>query len=126
MLPKEGVVYTWVVEDPDSKQITDFCSFYSLPSSILNDPKYNILNAAYGYYCVAKDNDPDRLCALYKDLCILAKDADFDVFNVTEVMQHKKIIHDLNFKVGDGTLAHYLYNWRLQVIAPEEVGIILV
>lgn len=32
--PMANVVYVYVVEDPETHEITDFCSFYSLPSSI--------------------------------------------------------------------------------------------
>lgn len=34
-LPRPNVVFTFVIEDPEKKEITDFFSFYSLPSSIL-------------------------------------------------------------------------------------------
>jgi len=37
LLPKEGVISTYVVEDKDGS-ITDFTSYYSLPSSILGHP----------------------------------------------------------------------------------------
>lgn len=42
-LPREDVVYSYVVQDPETREITDFCSFYSLPSSILHNPKHNKL-----------------------------------------------------------------------------------
>merc|ERR1712048_308750 len=42
MMPQEGVVYSYVRED-DSGQVTDVCSFYSLPSSILGNDKYQTL-----------------------------------------------------------------------------------
>lgn len=35
LLPREGVIQSYVVENAEQKQITDFISFYSLPSSIL-------------------------------------------------------------------------------------------
>ena len=38
LLPKEWVVESFVVEDPNNDEITDFISFYSLPSSILKHP----------------------------------------------------------------------------------------
>ena len=38
LLPREWVVESFVVEDPESDEITDFISFYSLPSSILKHP----------------------------------------------------------------------------------------
>ena len=35
-------------------QVTDLCSFYSLPSSILEHEKYSHLRAAYAYWHVPK------------------------------------------------------------------------
>lgn len=40
MLPRENVIESFVVEDPDTDEITDFICFYSLPSSILKHPDY--------------------------------------------------------------------------------------
>eukprot|EP00954_Amorphochlora_amoebiformis_P027246 1384322-Amorphochlora_amoeboformis.AAC.1 len=50
---RKDVVSTFVVEDPKTRKITDFLSFYSLPSSILNHEKYKKLNAAYSFYNVS-------------------------------------------------------------------------
>jgi len=66
---KEGVMECYVVEDPETKLITDMASFYSLPSSILNHPKYQTLNAAYSWY-IASTKTP--LPQLMKDILILA------------------------------------------------------
>ena len=52
LLPQEWVIESYVVEDPDSKIITDFVSFYSLPSTILRHETHKILNVAYSYYNV--------------------------------------------------------------------------
>lgn len=35
LLPRENVIFSYVVENRDTKQITDLISFYRLPSSIL-------------------------------------------------------------------------------------------
>lgn len=35
LMPKSGVVYTYVVEDSDTKKVTDFTSFYRIPTQIL-------------------------------------------------------------------------------------------
>jgi glycylpeptide N-tetradecanoyltransferase len=35
LVPRPGVVDTWVVENPETGEIKDFLSFYHLPSSIL-------------------------------------------------------------------------------------------
>ncbi|XP_059067266.1 glycylpeptide N-tetradecanoyltransferase 1-like isoform X2 [Cryptomeria japonica] len=37
LLPKENVVYSYVVESPENREITDFCSFYTLSSTILDE-----------------------------------------------------------------------------------------
>merc|ERR550514_2310505 len=52
MLPRDGVIYSWVRENP-AGEVTDVCSFYSLPSTILGNDKYNLLKAAYSYWNVA-------------------------------------------------------------------------
>ena len=38
LLPRDDVIESFVVEDPKNDEITDFVSFYSLPSSILKHP----------------------------------------------------------------------------------------
>lgn len=35
LLPRDSVIYSFVVEDPETKAITDFMSFYRLPTQIL-------------------------------------------------------------------------------------------
>lgn len=53
-LPRPNVVYSYVVEDAIT--VTDFVSFYNLPSSILKNPDHKVLNAAYSYYNVTTTN----------------------------------------------------------------------
>jgi glycylpeptide N-tetradecanoyltransferase len=47
ILPREGVIDAFVVEDPTTKEITDFLSFYHLPSTILKHVEHKLLKAAY-------------------------------------------------------------------------------
>jgi glycylpeptide N-tetradecanoyltransferase len=51
-LTRNDVVYSYVVENPETKQITDMCSFYCLPSTIIGHKVYNKLKAAYSFYNV--------------------------------------------------------------------------
>ena len=126
LLPQKDVVYSYLIKDEHGR-VSDFTSFYSLPSSVLNHPDYKTINAAYGFYSfTANVSDTVRYNTLFKDALFFAKKEKFDVFNITEVMQHKHAIKDNMFKPGDGNLAHYLYNWRINMVKPEEVGIILV
>ncbi|KIY43592.1 N-myristoyl transferase [Fistulina hepatica ATCC 64428] len=121
------VTWTYVVEDPQTDKITDFFSFYSLPSSIIGNEKHAVLYAAYLYY-YATDTafTPDaeasgalktRLRGLIGDALIVANNAKFDVFNALTLMDNVPILADLKFGQGDGLLNFYLYNWRTAPLA---------
>lgn len=115
LCPRDKILYSYYVED-ETEGITDFISFYALNSSVLNDPHHDKIYAAYAYYNFVKDNDQARLKQLIRDALILAKNNGFDVFNMTEVLQHSLLRNDLIFKPGDGKLAHYFFNWRIQQV----------
>lgn len=76
------MIESFVIEN-EQGEITDFFSFYSLPSSILRNPTYNILNVAYSYYYF---NSKYSVTELTKDALILAKNKGYDVFNCLDVM----------------------------------------
>ena len=89
MLTQHDVVYTYVVEDPETKEITDMVSFYALPSSILGNDKHTLLRAAYCYYLFAnKTALPDLL----NDALILSKRLHFDVFNALDVLENDSFL----------------------------------
>jgi glycylpeptide N-tetradecanoyltransferase len=56
----------------------------------------------------------------------LAKDKNYDVFNCLDVQENADVLKELKFGVGDGNLHYYLYNWRIQKLAPQDLGIVLV
>lgn len=51
LLPRPAVVDTFVVENQG--KITDMCSFYHLPSTVIRNEKHPKLNAVYSFYNVA-------------------------------------------------------------------------
>ena len=51
-------------------KVTDFISFYTLPSSILRHPTYKTLKVAYSYYNVANTVSTTQLMG---DALVLAK-----------------------------------------------------
>jgi len=122
-LPRRGVMNSYVVEDPATHALTAFGSFYSLPSSILSNPKYKRLNAAYLYYCV---NTRGPISAVVSDLLVLAKKQQFDVFNCLALMDNASFLQDLKFGPGDGTLHYYFFNWAMPQISPDKLGLVLV
>jgi len=121
MMPRDGVIYSYVRED-DHGKVTDVCSFYSLPSSILGNDKYNVLKAAYSYWNVATTV---TLQELMQDALIYARQEDFDVFNALNVMENDQFLKDLKFGIGDGYLQYYLYNWKCPKIEPTGMGLVL-
>lgn len=48
-LPRDKIVYTWVISKTEVEggkkkvKVTDFLSFYSLPSHVMNNPKHDML-----------------------------------------------------------------------------------
>jgi len=122
LLPRENVVNAFVVEGRDGK-ITDFVSYYTLPSTIIGNPQYKTLKAAYSYYNVANSIS---LHDLMTDALIKAQKDDFDVFNALDVMENVDMLRELKFGIGDGNLQYYLYNWRVaQELTPQQVGLVL-
>ena len=122
MLTQPDVVYTYVVEDPETKEITDMVSFYALPSSILGNDKHSLLRAAYCYYLFANKT---KLPDLLNDALILSKRLHFDVFNALDVLENDTFLKELKFGIGDGHLQYYLYNWRCAPIKSGDVGLVL-
>ncbi|KAJ2913440.1 hypothetical protein MD484_g6978, partial [Candolleomyces efflorescens] len=124
---KGQVTWSYVVEDPQTHNITEFFSFYSLPSTIINNTKYPTLEAAYLYYYATETAfEPEseisgqlkkRTQSLIGDALIVANEAGFDVFNALTLMDNVPVMQDLKFGVGDGLLNFYLYNWRTSPLA---------
>ncbi|XP_021294178.1 glycylpeptide N-tetradecanoyltransferase 1-like [Herrania umbratica] len=123
LLPTEGVVDSYIVESSETHEITDFCSFYTLPSSILGNQNHSTLKAAYSYYNISTKTS---LLQLMNDALIVAKQKDFDVFNALEVMHNESFLKELKFGPGDGSLHYYLYNYRIRkTLNPSELGLVL-
>ncbi|KAG5653839.1 hypothetical protein H0H81_010112 [Sphagnurus paluster] len=121
------VTWTYVVEDPETNKITDFFSFYSLPSTVIHNSKFPILEAAYLFYYGSDTAFLEgaeesgalrrRLEAVVGDALVVANEAKFDVFNALTLMDNVSILQDLKFGLGDGILNFYLYNWRTAPLA---------
>eukprot|EP00271_Cylindrocystis_brebissonii_P023358 TRINITY_DN965_c1_g1_i1.p1 TRINITY_DN965_c1_g1~~TRINITY_DN965_c1_g1_i1.p1 ORF type:complete len:454 (-),score=92.06 TRINITY_DN965_c1_g1_i1:1353-2714(-) len=123
LLPREGVVETFVIDDPSTHVVTDFCSFYALPSSIIGNENYTTLKAAYSFYNVATTTPQLQLM---NDALIMAKRKDYDVFNALDIMHNSNFLKELKFGPGDGYLHYYLYNYRVtSQLTPQQLGLVL-
>eukprot|EP01029_Cantina_marsupialis_P031004 TRINITY_DN8696_c0_g1_i1.p1 TRINITY_DN8696_c0_g1~~TRINITY_DN8696_c0_g1_i1.p1 ORF type:complete len:410 (-),score=132.63 TRINITY_DN8696_c0_g1_i1:171-1400(-) len=120
LVTRAGVIDSWVHEVEG--KIVDFISYYHLPSSVLNNPRHNKLNAVYLYYHFAGSIP---LKQLLKDALILANNNGCDVFNALDLMENKPCFEELRFGAGDGELQYYIYNWKCPQMKPEGVGLVL-
>ncbi|KAG2461162.1 NMT1 tetradecanoyltransferase, partial [Polypterus senegalus] len=118
LLPRENIIDTHVVENSEGV-VTDFLSFYTLPSTIMNHPVHKSLKAAYSFYNV---HTTTPLLDLMNDALILAKSKGFDVFNALDLMENKTFLEKLKFGIGDGNLQYYLYNWKCPSMSAEKVS----
>ncbi|KAL1790028.1 Glycylpeptide N-tetradecanoyltransferase 1 [Sigmodon hispidus] len=118
---QENIIDTFVVENANC-DLTDFLSFYMLPSTIMNHSTHKSLKAAYSFYHVHTQTPlPD----LMSDALVLAKMKGFDVFNALDLMENKTFLEKLKFGIGDSNLQYYLYNWKCPSIGAEEVELVL-
>ncbi|KAG7397435.1 glycylpeptide N-tetradecanoyltransferase [Phytophthora boehmeriae] len=122
MVPRFGVVSAYVVENAESHDITDVCSFYHLPSTIIGDDKHKKLYAAYSFYNVATSIS---LTQLLQDALVMAKQENLDVFNALDIMENAEMLQPLKFGPGSGELQYYLYNWRCSRMTSDRVGLVL-
>jgi len=122
-IPQKDIIESYVVEDPGSPgRLTDFVSFYTLPSTVMNHPQHTSIKAAYSFYNVSTETPwPD----LMGDALVLAKKTNFDVFNALDLMENSEFLEKLKFGIGDGNLQYYLYNWKCPKMDPKRIGLVL-
>lgn len=119
--PQPGIIDCFIVEGKDGS-ITDFVSYYTLPSTVVYHPVHKTMKAAYSFYNVSTKTP---WMELMMDALVTAKNAGFDVFNALDLMENKEFLEPLKFGIGDGNLQYYLYNWRCPSMSPSKVGLVL-
>ncbi|KNE57257.1 hypothetical protein AMAG_02990 [Allomyces macrogynus ATCC 38327] len=129
MVPRKGVVHSYVVENKEGK-ITHFFSFYRIPSKVLNHPKHTELNAAYSFYYFYPEGKTaietsNNLVELFTDGLHFADKTGHDVFNCLELMENSEVLDACKFARGDGVLHYYLYNWRCKPFPGDKLGVVL-
>ena len=72
---QEQVVWSYVIEDPESHKITDFVSFYSIDSSVIHNEKHSNIKAAYLYYYASETAFTGNQKALGERLRHIVNDA---------------------------------------------------
>ncbi|KAJ3547537.1 hypothetical protein NM208_g1470 [Fusarium decemcellulare] len=121
--PADEILWTYVVEDPDTLAITDFVSFYIIEELVLKNPKHRSIKVAYlNYYASEagfsrkRADLKERLELLVNDALVFAKSNGADVFNALTTYHNHLFFDKLKFVRGDGVLHFYLFNYRTQPI----------
>ena len=120
-LPRKHVIY-YYVKTNDENKVTDFISFYCLPSSILQNENYKKLMAAYSFFNI---NTSLSVKEIMKCALILAKNEGFDVFNCLNIMHNEEAFTDLLFGKGGGKLKYYFWNFVCPYTEPKDLSLVL-
>ena len=107
-LPRNNIIYTYVLEDENNK-ITDFFSFYGITRTILdNNAKYKKINLAYS---IINFNSSISIKELLKTEIILAKQNNFDTLHCIDYKEYSENFKELLFQEKVGKIKYYFYNF---------------
>ena len=120
-MPKKNVISSWVVKQ-DNK-ITDFISFFDIPSKVSNSTKYNEWRAAYCYYYF---NTKTKLEELVQNCLVLLKRNNIDILNSTDLYDNNDFLDKLKFKKSSSELRFFFYNWNCPNVKNNEMALIMV
>ncbi|XP_061714475.1 glycylpeptide N-tetradecanoyltransferase-like [Cydia pomonella] len=120
--PQPDIIDSFVVEATNGS-ITDFVSYYTLPfTMVAQHPVYDKIKAAYAFYNVSTKTP---WVDLMHDALVTAKNSGFDIFYALDLMDNKEFLEPLKFRLGNGNLQYYLYNWRCPSMTPNKIGLVL-
>ena len=114
LLPRNNIVYTYVLEDEEHK-ITDFCSFYTIQRTILNTQNNNSSNSKYKKinfaYELINCNNSISMKELLRSAVILAKQNNFDAYHCINYKENADNFKELLFMEKIGKMKYHLYNF---------------
>lgn len=94
---EEQVVWSYVVERPETREITDFVSFYSVDANILSSSKHRDIRMAYLYYYASETAfNGGRLQMLINDTLILAK----NVGSSAPILPRNEYADEILYRLG--------------------------
>ncbi len=111
------IVTTYVLKDADHNIVLDVISYYHSRLASLKTGK--IINQAHLYYYSSLHETPFRLI---KDMMIVAKSNNMDVFTAYNIMENSNILKELHFEPGTCILNNYLYNLDCKQLNNSQVA----
>ena len=118
---KKDVIESYIVET--NGIITDFISFFFIPSKLSTNPKYSEIKRAFLYYYFNTETDLEKLVenGLY-----FMKQNGTDVVNCVKQYNNQEFIDKLKFMEGTGGLNFYFFNWLCPPIKYSDMAIIMI
>ena len=130
LLPRNNIVYTYVLEDEEHK-ITDFCSFYTIQRTILNQNKISE-NSVSKYkkiifaYELINLNTSISMKELLRSAVILAKQNGFDAYHCIDYKENSDNFKELLFMEKIGKMKYYLYNFVIPETSIDDVSLMFI
>ena len=127
LLPKNNIVYTYVLED-EQHNITDFCSFYVIQRTILNNQNKGNNNASkykkinFAFELINYNNTISRK-ELLRNAIILAKQNNFDAYFCIDYKENAENFKELLFMEKIGKMKYYLYNFVYPDIPIDDLSL---
>ena len=115
-------VVCYVFEDTKGN-VVDFISYYISQSQVIkNNQNHNFIRHGNLFYYTSLSQTPYKLI---KNILIVAKQNNIDVFNAMDIMENSSILRELNFDQGTGISHYYLYNWQIKPIKNMQCSLVL-
>ena len=118
---RKNVIESYVVET--NGKITDFISFFFIPSKLLTNKKHSEIKRSYLYYYF---NTETKLEKLVENGLYFMKQNGMDVVNCIKQYNNEQFIDKLKFMEGSGGLNFYFFNWVCPPIIPSDMAIVMV
>ena len=111
------------------KTIIGMFSIYGLPSKLLFKNKNSHINFAHLYYYFY-DNQYINMNDIIREACLYCKQSNYDIVSLLNIMDYKyinsqKYIDNDNEQDDDYDLYYYMYNYIVNDISTDELGVIL-
>ena len=100
----------------DEGVVIDFISFYKQQSKEVS--KNNFINGLYIYYYTSHE---ETVYQLVKNIMIIAKNNNFDIIGMFNVMENDSVINELLFTQATG-INYYFWNWKCKDLVSSQIG----
>jgi glycylpeptide N-tetradecanoyltransferase len=106
-------VHSYVIEDPQTHEITDFVSYFHFLQRVIGNPKHEFIKSSFIEIVVPNPalNGPERSAELVDNLILASSNAGMDQVECVDLMNASSYLERCGFRKGTGKMLYYLHNW---------------